>query len=74
MQANLISHIGILSILPSLGKAQESVVNKAIEVSGMEKMKNAEASFTFRKHTYSYQRQNGQFTYTRIGKNEDAVW
>ena len=52
--------------------AQESVVDKAIEVSGMEKMKNAEASFTFRKHTYSYRRQNGQFTYTRIGKNKDS--
>ena len=52
--------------------AQESVVDKAIEVSGMEKMKNAEASFTFRKHTYSYKRQNGQFTYTRIGKNRDS--
>jgi len=52
--------------------AQESVVDKAIEVSGMEKMKNAEASFTFRRHTYSYKRQNGQFTYTRIGKNRDS--
>tara|TARA_R110002051_G_scaffold40861_1_gene84759 strand:- start:3780 stop:4541 length:762 start_codon:yes stop_codon:yes gene_type:complete len=68
----LLSHIGFLSILPGLGKAQERVIDKAIEVSGMEKMKNAEASFTFRKHTYSYKRQNGQFTYTRIGKNRDS--
>ena len=61
-----------LLILPFLSLAQERIVDKAIEVSGMEKMKNAEASFTFRKHTYSYKRQNGQFTYTRIGKNRDS--
>lgn len=61
-----------LSILPFLGMAQESSVNKAIEVSGMEKMRNAEATFTFRDKSYEYKRCNGRFTYIRIGKNRDG--
>tara|TARA_R110000868_G_scaffold408798_1_gene692900 strand:- start:1011 stop:1895 length:885 start_codon:yes stop_codon:yes gene_type:complete len=53
-------------------KGQEQIVDKALEVSGMEKMENAKASFTFRENTYGYKRQNGQFTYTRIGRNRDS--
>tara|TARA_R110002126_G_scaffold289537_1_gene444649 strand:+ start:16686 stop:17498 length:813 start_codon:yes stop_codon:yes gene_type:complete len=56
----------------NLSIAQENIVDKAIEVSGMKKMRNAEASFTFREHTYEYKRQTGHFTYTRIGKNRDS--
>ncbi|MBD3662281.1 MAG: hypothetical protein HUJ11_09045 [Arenibacter algicola] len=57
----------------NLSIAQENIVDKAIEVSGMEKMRNAEATFIFREHTYEYRRQNGQFTYTRIGKNKENI-
>jgi len=56
----------------SLSIAQQDVVDKAVEVSGTQKMQNATASFSFRKYTYEYKRQNGQFTYTRIGKNRDS--
>ncbi len=55
----------------NLSRGQQDIIDRAVEVSGMEKMRNAEATFTFRKHTYGYKRQNGQFTYTRIGKNKD---
>ncbi|MGB5821680.1 MAG: DUF6503 family protein [Saonia sp.] len=62
----------ILILSFNLSIAQENIVDKAIEVSGMEKMRNAEAYFTFREHTYEYKRQTGHFTYTRIGKNRDS--
>ena len=56
----LLSHIGFLSMLPGLGKAQESVINKAIEVSGMEETRNAKATFTSRDKSYEYKRQDDQ--------------
>ena len=44
----------------------EEIVNKAIKASGTEKLKNAEASFTFRDIDYEYQYRNGNYRYTRI--------
>ncbi|MCM4151974.1 hypothetical protein DHD05_10260 [Arenibacter sp. N53] len=61
----------VFILLFNLSIAQENIVDKAIEVSGMVKMRNAEATFIFREDTYEYRRQNGQFTYTRIGKNKE---
>lgn len=63
----------LLFLWPHLCVGQENIVDKAIEVSGMEKMRNAEASFTFRKYSYEYKRKNGRFTYTRMGKNKDST-
>ena len=44
----------------------EEIVTRAIAASGTEKLKNAEASFTFRNIEYQYQYRNGNFRYTRI--------
>lgn len=72
-KSNLLFSIVILLLYPNLFLGQKSIVDKAIEASGMEKMRNAEASFTFRDYNYKYERQNGRFTYTRIGKNKDST-
>ncbi|SNZ01353.1 DUF6503 family protein [Flagellimonas pacifica] len=53
--------------------AQQEIVAKAIEVSGTAKLKNAEASFSFRDHNYKYRKNNGRFEYTRTGKKLDGT-
>lgn len=45
--------------------AQE-IVDRAIKVSGTDKLDHAEASFTFRDKKYEYKRNGGSYTYTRI--------
>lgn len=63
----------IISILSfSLSFAQQDIIDKAIAVSGTEKLKNAEASFDFRDYQYTYKRNQGRFEYTRIGKKADG--
>nr|WP_286941419.1 DUF6503 family protein [Allomuricauda sp.] len=64
----------IISILSfSLSFAQQDIIDKAIAVSGTEKLKNAEASFDFRDYHYTYKRNQGRFEYTRIGKKGDGT-
>lgn len=59
--------------LPNAVVAQQEIVTMAIEVSGTAKLKNAEASFTFRDNSYKYKRNKGRFEYTRIGKKIDGT-
>ena len=64
----------IISILSfSLSFAQQDIIDKAIAVSGTEKLKNAKASFDFRDYHYKYKRNQGRFEYTRIGKKGDST-
>ncbi|MDH3652491.1 MAG: hypothetical protein OEQ53_22560 [Saprospiraceae bacterium] len=42
-----------------------TTIQRAIESAGLSVLDKAEASFVFRKRTYSYQRDNGKFEYTR---------
>lgn len=51
-----------------LPTAQE-IVNKAIVRSGVNKLKNGNASFTFRGVQYDYQMSNGNYTYARSAKD-----
>ncbi|GMN11087.1 hypothetical protein MTsPCn9_22080 [Croceitalea sp. MTPC9] len=51
---------------------QDDIVDRVIAVYGTAKLKSAQASFDFRDHAYQYKRDNGQFTYTRMGKNRDG--
>ncbi|WP_436516902.1 DUF6503 family protein [Ekhidna sp. To15] len=44
----------------------QQVVDKAINASGTQVIRNASATFTFRNIRYEYQTSNGRFTYTRI--------
>jgi hypothetical protein len=70
---HLIISLGLMTLLsqtPCFG--QENIVNKAVRVSGTEKLKNAEASFDFRDYHYTYKRNQGRFEYTRIGKKADG--
>ena len=59
--------------LPNPVVAQQEIVAKAIEFSGTTKLKNAEASFTFRDHSYKYRRNKGRFEYTRIGNKIEGT-
>ena len=64
--------IAVIILSFNLSMAQHEIVDRAIEASGMEKMKNATATFTFRKHTYEYKRRGGEFNYARIGRSNDG--
>ena len=44
----------------------DEIVNYAIKASGTERLRNAEASFTFRNIQYEYLHRNGNYRYTRI--------
>ena len=62
----------VLIILVSCNKSAPSaqeIVDKAIEFSGTEKLREANASFTFRDIGYEYYSSNGDFSYTRIQKD-----
>ncbi len=43
----------------------QDIVDKAIKASGVKKLENAEASFTFRAIDYAYQLRNGNYRYIR---------
>jgi len=58
----------ILFACESIPTAQE-VVDRAIKTSGVEKLENANASFTFRGIRYDYQLRNGNYRYTRTQKD-----
>ncbi|GMN05553.1 hypothetical protein MTsPCn5_09410 [Croceitalea sp. MTPC5] len=53
--------------------SQEDIIDKAIAVSGTEKLKNTKASFDFRDYQYTYKRNQGRFEYTRIGNKPDGT-
>lgn len=44
----------------------QQVVDSAIEASGTQNLSNANASFIFRNIQYNYEKENGQYAYTRI--------
>jgi len=60
--------ISTLSCSPEIPTAQE-VIDEALRFSKVERLKNAEASFTFRGTEYEYQLRNGNFRYTRSKKD-----
>ena len=51
----------------------QTVVDKAIEVSGKDSFKNAEISFKFRNKTYISNGHCGQFVYKRISQKSDTL-
>ncbi|GAB4243357.1 MAG: hypothetical protein Tsb0034_21200 [Ekhidna sp.] len=47
----------------------QQIVDKAIEATGVDKLRNASASFTFRDIQYRYSFKNGAYEYVRIQKD-----
>ena len=62
----LLTLIGLISACSSPIPTAQEIVDKAIKASGTAAIKNAKASFTFRKIKYEYSARDGQFTYGRI--------
>ncbi|MBO0340673.1 DUF6503 family protein [Flagellimonas profundi] len=52
---------------------QVDILDNAIKASGLEKLKNAEASFDFREYHYNYKRDKGRFEYIRSWKKTDGT-
>lgn len=52
---------------------QVDIVDNSIKASGVEKLKNAKASFDFRKYHYVYKRNKGQFEYIRTWTKTDGT-
>lgn len=68
MRTLTILSLALLMSCTSAPSVQE-VVDQAINVSKVEKLKNAEASFTFRGIDYAYKFRNGNYRYTRIQRD-----